>query len=121
MANILIIDDEEQIRNLLKRVFGKLGHTVVTAENGSVGLKILHQEVFDLVVTDIFMPEKEGMETIMEIKRDFPSVKIIAMSGGDRSGIDFLPMTKALGASNCISKPFSNEEIVKLFESVLAD
>ena len=88
MAKILVIDDEEQIRGLIKRIFQSRGHMVITADNGAVGLKMMAQESFDLVITDIFMPEKEGMETIIEIKRDFPTVKILAVSGGSTQGCD---------------------------------
>lgn len=119
MAKILVIDDEEQIRCLLQRIFQKYGHVVVTADNGAVGLRMMAQEPFDLVVTDIFMPEKEGMETIIEIKRDYPAVKILAMSGGNSQGCDYLPMTRPLGADACLNKPFSNEDIVKLVNGLL--
>jgi DNA-binding response OmpR family regulator len=119
MANILVIDDEEQIRTLLQRVFQMQGHSVVTADNGAVGLKLLMQEKFDLVITDIFMPEKEGLETIVEIKREFPAVKILAMSGGDSKGNDYLPMVKPLGADASLLKPFRNEEIINLVNSIL--
>ena len=119
MAKILVIDDEEQIRGLLKRVFQGQGHMVITANNGAVGLKMMAQERFDLVITDIFMPEKEGMETIIEIKRDFPDVKILAVSGGNSQGCDYLPMTKPLGADACLNKPFSNEDIVRVVNALL--
>ena len=119
MAKILVVDDETQIQGLLKRLLEGLGHLVITADNGSVGLKLLLQEQFDLVITDIFMPEKEGLETIMEIRRDFPTVKVIAMSGGDSSGCDYLPLTKPLGANGCLNKPFTNHEIVTLVQELL--
>jgi YesN/AraC family two-component response regulator len=119
MAKILVIDDEEQIRGLLKRLLKNKGHLVVTADNGAVGLKLLAQEVFDLVITDIFMPEKEGMETIIEIKREFPSVKILAVSGGDSQGCDYLPMARPLGADASLNKPFNNDDIIRLVEALL--
>jgi YesN/AraC family two-component response regulator len=119
MAKILVIDDEEQIRGLLKRIFQAQGHMVITADNGAVGLKMMAQEPFDLVITDIFMPEKEGMETIIEIKRDFPAVKILAVSGGDSQGSDYLPMTRSLGADASLNKPFSNDDIVNLVNGLL--
>ncbi len=80
---------------------------------------MMAQEPFDLVITDIFMPEKEGMETIIEIKRDYPVVKILAVSGGDSQGCDYLPMTKALGADASLNKPFSNEDIINLVNGLL--
>ncbi|MBI5556697.1 MAG: response regulator [Deltaproteobacteria bacterium] len=120
MAKILVIDDEEQIRALLKRIFESLDHFVFVAENGAVGLKMLAQEPFDLVITDIFMPEKEGMETIIEIKRDYPLVKIVAMSGGGSKGCDYLPMAKPLGADVCLNKPFTKEVIVSIVSGLLS-
>jgi YesN/AraC family two-component response regulator len=120
MAKILVIDDEEQIRGLLKCIFHSQGHLVITADNGAVGLKMMAQEPFDLVITDIFMPEKEGMETIIEIKRDFPAVKILAVSGRDSKGCDYLPMTRPLGADAYLNKPFSNADIVRLVNGLLA-
>lgn len=120
MVKILVIDDEEQIRNLLVRILGDMGHAVKTAANGAVGLKMLRHEPVDLVITDIFMPEKEGLETIMEIRRDFPRIKIIAISGGDRDGCDYLPMTRPLGANRCLHKPFARDEMIKAVEELLA-
>ena len=102
MAKILVIEDEELIRRLLKRIFQSQGHLVITVDNGAVGLKMMAQEPFDLVITDILMPEKEGMETIFEIKRDFPAVKILAVAGGDSKGCDYLSMTRPRGAAACL-------------------
>jgi CheY-like chemotaxis protein len=78
------------------------------------------REPFDLVITDILMSEKEGMETIIEIKRDFPAVKIVAVSGGDSKGCDYLSIIKPLGADACLNKPFSNEDIIRLVNGLLA-
>lgn len=119
MAKILVVDDDQQIRSLLMRVFVSSGYDVRTAENGAVGIKMLREEAADLLVTDILMPEKEGIETIMEVKRDFPGMKIVAISGGDRDGCDFLPMTKPLGADCSLRKPFSLEEISKVVKELL--
>ncbi len=119
MARILVIDDDEPIRQFLERLLRNKGHLVVTADNGAMGLKILSKEKFDLVITDIFMPEKEGMETIIEVKREFPSVKIIAMSGGDRQGFDYLPMAKPLGADASLNKPFNNEDMIRQVDVLL--
>ena len=119
MAKILVIDDDPQIRTLLTRVFTSSGHDVRAAENGAVGVKMLGEEHADLMVTDLLMPEKEGLETIMEVKRDFPDMKIVAISGGDRDGCDFLPMTKPLGADHSLRKPFSISEISQIVEDLL--
>jgi DNA-binding NarL/FixJ family response regulator len=81
----------------------------------------MSKKTADLVITDLFMPEKEGLETIMELQRDFPEVKIIAISGGDRKGtLDFLPMSRKLGASIALKKPFGVDDILNAVSSLLA-
>ena len=82
MSRILIIEDEESIRKMLKKLFEISGHSVLEAPDGETGCQIYRNEKPDIIITDIFMPEKEGLETIKEIKRDFPDIKIIAISGG---------------------------------------
>jgi YesN/AraC family two-component response regulator len=82
MANILIIDDDQQILNMLSQILKRAGYGVVEALDGKQGLKLYRENPTDLIITDIIMPEKEGLETIMELQRDFPDVKIIAISGG---------------------------------------
>lgn len=119
MARILVIDDEEAIRVLLKKILENAGHSVEVAQNGKVGLEKQHQQPAELVITDLFMPEKEGLETIMELQRDFPGVKIVAMSGGDRKGnMDFLGMTIKLGAHKALKKPFTMAEVVETVNSL---
>ena len=120
MARILVIDDEQPIRDLLKKALEKAGHGVEVAPNGKVGIEIQHQHPADLVITDLFMPEKEGLETIMELKRDFPDIKIIAISGGDRKGtLDFLPMSEKLGAHIAMKKPFTISEVLEAVNNLL--
>ncbi|MBC8317568.1 MAG: response regulator [Desulfobulbaceae bacterium] len=120
MAGILVIDDEESIRILLKKILEREGHSVAMAPNGKVGLEMQSQQAADVVITDIFMPEKEGMEVIMELRRNFPEVKIVAMSGGDRKGnMDFLGMTEKLGAHKTLKKPFTLNDVLEVVQSVL--
>ena len=93
MARILIIDDDEQVRRYLRKILEAQGHEVVAASDGKLGIELCREEPTDLIITDIFMPEKEGLETIGELRRDYPDVKIIAISGGGRTGnLDFLPL-----------------------------
>ena len=82
MAVVLVIEDDDHLRGLLRAVLERAGHTVEDAPNGAAGLKRFYSHPADVVVTDIIMPEKEGLETIIELKRDHPEVKIIAISGG---------------------------------------
>ena len=85
MAGILIIDDDVHIRTILRKTLQSEGYQVVEASNGNEGVRLYREKPVELIITDLIMPEKEGIETIMELGRDFPDVKIIAMSGGDKS------------------------------------
>ena len=106
MCRILVIDDEKPIRDLLKKAFERKGYEVDTAENGQVGIELFQKSPADLIITDIIMPVKEGLETITELRRDYPNVKIIAMSGGLRYGPELnLSAAKTLGANMTFSKP----------------
>jgi CheY-like chemotaxis protein len=96
------------------------GHQVSAAENGRVGLERMRREDCDLVIADIIMPEMEGMETITVIRREFPDLPIIAMSGGGRIGnLDYLESARLLGVAATIPKPFTQEELCRVVDSVL--
>lgn len=114
MARILVIEDEEAIRELCRRVLVRAGHEVVDAANGEVGLRLYRQDPTDLIITDLFMPEKDGIETIRELRRDFPAVRILAISGGAKSApsVTFLRVAAHLGAVETLAKPFSMEELL---------
>ncbi len=120
MAHILIIDDEDMVRLTLRKMLEKAGHSVSEAADGSLGLKAFKAKPPDLVITDIIMPEKEGIETIVEIKKERPDMKIIAISGGGRIGnLDFLAVAKQLGANEVLSKPFERQSVIELVEKCL--
>ena len=120
MPRILIIDDEIQIRTLLRRIFEHEGYEVIDAPDGKVAISLHREEPADLIITDLVMPEKDGIETIMELKKGFPEVKIIAMSGGGRvGGGDYLMMAKGLGAMRTFSKPIEKEELLKAVRELL--
>ncbi len=120
VARILIIDDEDQTRKMLCQALERAGYEVVTARDGSEGLQLFRTILADLIITDILMPEKEGLETIMELRREFPNVKIIAMSGGGHKGdLDFLEVAKRLGAQRTLQKPFHLQEVFQLVAEVL--
>ena len=122
MARILVIDDERAIRDVLKRLFQLDGHVVVVAENGHAGLVQLRRQAVDLVVTDMTMPVKGGIETLAEVRRDFPAMKVIAMCGGwPGSALDPLMLAHDLGARREIRKPFEIEEMRRAAREVLAE
>jgi len=122
MALIVLIDDDESLRTMLTKMCERLGHEVLAESNGSLGLKRVRQARPQVVITDILMPEKEGVETIMELRREFPKLKIIAMSGGGRnSASDYLSMARKFGAAFTLAKPFGREELKNALESVLAE
>ena len=121
MARILIIDDDDQFRTMLKTMLEKAGYNdIEEAANGSIGMKLFRQHPFDLVITDIIMPDKEGIEIIAELTRDYPRIKIIAMSGGGRIGPQsYLDMAKHLGASRTLAKPFKHSDLIDVVQELL--
>lgn len=119
---ILVIDDEESVRFVVKEMLEFEGYEVTTASNGKVGLQLFRKDPTDLILTDIFMPEMEGLETIRELHRDFPQLKIIAMSGGGESGmLSFLSFAKRFGALRTLRKPFSREELLATVRELLPE
>lgn len=106
MAKILIIDDEEGVRKLLREILVEEGHEVVMAENGREGMAHFESQSFDLVITDLIMPEQEGVETIQKVLSHKPQTKIIAMSGGGVGDKEtYLSVAKKLGAREIFPKP----------------
>ena len=121
MARILIIDDDVKFLKMFRQILERAGHEVMEASDGRLGAKIFRQERPELIITDIFMPEQEGIETIIELKREFPMVKIIAMSGGGRKGnLDILTMAETLGADRSLSKPFERQEMLDAIEELVS-
>lgn len=121
MPRILLIDDDEAVRMVLRTSLEIMGHEVAVAGNGREGLAMALAGKYDLVITDLIMPEKEGIETIQELHRLQPALKIIAMSGGGRgNAADYLPLAGLLGASRTMAKPFSHEELERAVKEVLA-
>jgi len=123
MARILIIDDDKPFRVMLRIMLENAGYKdIKEAENGYIGMKLIRKSPFDLVITDIVMPEKEGIETIMELRRDFHAVKIIAMSGGGKIGPGtYLEMAGHLGAGRTLEKPFQQSELVDAVRGLLGE
>lgn len=122
MARLLVIDDDLEFRSMLVEMLRRADYDVVQGSDGRVAMKVLREEPIDIVITDIVMPEKEGLETIKELRREFPEVKIIAMSGGGRIGPrNYLSIAKALGAQRTFEKPIDNDEIKQAIQELLAD
>ncbi len=118
---ILLIDDDTLIRRSVARVLMQNGHDVVTAEDGLRGIELYRREKFDLIVTDIYMPRQEGIETILTLRREDRATKIIAISGGGRTGnTDALEMARLLGADDVIEKPFRTDQLLAQIEAVMA-
>lgn len=119
LKTVLVIDDEAIVRMTLARMLELAGYRVLQAANGVEGLKVFAREHIDLVICDIIMPEKEGIETIGEIRCKNRTVKIIAMSGGGRMGSGgFLDMAMRLGADHTLAKPFDREDLKSLLRVV---
>ena len=120
MSKILVIDDDELIRSLLRNFLERDGYEVMEAENGKIGLKLVRENGADLVITDLIMPEKEGIETIRELRRDFSDVKIIAISGGGAIGPEtYLQMAKSMGAHRVFEKPFNLQEMSEAIRELM--
>jgi len=120
MKRILIIEDEDRLRNMLRLSLERLGYTVAEARDGAEGLAQFAKQSPDLVLTDLVMPEKEGLETIQELSKRKPGLKIIAMTGGGRSDArDTLKMALHFGASLALSKPFALDSLASAVENLL--
>lgn len=120
MPIIVVVDDDEEVRQTLVRILEGVGHTVHPAADGDSGIALCDSVAPDLVITDILMPEKEGIETIRELKRLHPSLRIVAISGGGRAGIlDFLDMARALGADEVLQKPFRRSELLEVVDRLI--
>ncbi len=121
MTHILVIDDEELVRISLEEVLAGAGHKVSLANDGEQGIKMCKESHFDVVITDIIMPNKEGVETILELKEHYPDVKIIAISGGARDKADsYLEIAYSLGANKSLTKPFSSKTILDCVDDVMS-
>ena len=116
-AKILIIDDEDVVRRTICQMLLRAGHEVEEAANGVAGLAALRRQPVELVITDIIMPEMEGVETVMCIRQEFPHIRVIAISGGGRTGnFDFLATAEKLGAVRVLQKPFKRAALLEAVE-----
>ena len=120
MALILLIDDHAALRQTLRRILLGEGHEVLEAANGRVGMTLFERHNPTLVITDILMPDQDGIETILDMRRRDAGAKIIAMSGGEAVRQDlYLDAARKLGADEVVRKPFRADEIVALVDRLL--
>jgi len=120
MARILVIDDQDSIRRVVRRALEQDGHEVFDASDGELGMEILESHSFDIVITDIFMPGQDGIVTLRQVRKRFPQVKVIVISGGDSTGMmDLRQDAELLGAVKSLQKPFNAREIMDVVRSVL--
>lgn len=121
MKRIMVMDDDENVRKLLTTILSDEGYDVESASNGLQGGKLQHEKPFDLVVTDLFMPGKDGIEIIQEIRNDYPGTRIIAISGGGNVGdVDLLKVSRALGADLVLTKPFMPDDLLEAVGKLLS-
>ena len=120
VSRILIIDDDADIRRLLKAALEKQQHVVIEADNGSDGLRRWREGKPELVITDLVMPGKDGLDTLFEMVNLDPGVKVIAMTGGSwREAVDRLHDARLFGAVRTVAKPFTLSEMLRVIGEVL--
>ena len=124
MLKIVVVDDEKIIRTLLNEILGKAGHEVFVTGTADEAFEIVKEKSPDILITDIFMPEKSGLELIMEVRKSFPTIKTIAISGDSISRAgghrDCLKLASTLGCELILEKPFTRNEVIEAVEKVSA-
>ena len=132
MAEILIVDDEEQVRTALKQVLERAGYEVAVAATGNEGLELMQQEGADLVITDVIMPGIDGITTARKIREKFRDTRIIVMSGGGKAAPDpyepdaistrsYLASADSAGADRTLTKPFDRQDILRAVKNLLEE
>ncbi|HCI56391.1 MAG TPA: response regulator [Bacteroidales bacterium] len=120
MAGIMIVEDQAEFREMLKEALLRRKYSIIVASDGKEAMLKFKASVVDLVVTDILMPEEDGLKVIMKLKEIKPGIKIIAISGGGKAGPgNYLNLAKALGADDILSKPFSLNTLISRIEELL--
>lgn len=120
MERILIIDDESPIRSMIRLILEREGYTVTEASDGAEGIRCFREKPADLVITDLIMPNKDGIGLILELKKEFSTAKIIAMSGGGLNRPEgYLRGAKKLGAAYTLSKPINRQELLRAVKDAL--
>lgn len=118
IAKVLVVDDDSAVRELVRALLEQNNYEVREAADGEAALAALKADTFDIILLDILMPRKEGLETIIELKQRFPALTVYAMSAsGARKGHDFLSLAAKFGAHGILQKPFSPDELFALLAS----
>jgi len=122
MPLVLVIDDEARVRQQVRRILAAASHEVIEAADGEIGVALLREQRPSVVITDIVMPKKDGIETIREIRCVSPNTRIIAISGGHGGPSDmlYLDVAKKLGADAILAKPFRKADLLQTIARVLA-
>jgi len=119
-VRVLVIEDDADLRKLIHEYLEMEGHEVVSAADGHEGMQCQRTRPADVVVTDILMPGKEGIQTIFELRREFPATKVIAMSGGsERKDLDYLAVALQVGAATSLKKPFRLEQLARAMRELI--
>ena len=119
---ILVIDDDSHLRGILCQMFEQAGYEVADARNGTEAVQMYHEKPADLVIADILMPEKDGFETFIELKKNYPTIKYFVISGGGRLGPEsYLKLAKKIGVLRTFAKPFDCREMLDAVALTLKD
>lgn len=121
MPSVLVVDDEDQIRLMLRTALEQAGYDVIEGRSGKEAVDQYRREPTDLVIMDILMPDKDGLESIIELRQEFPDAKIIAVTGGGAQDgtLDFLDVARMLGATRAFRKPFELKELLEAVDAEL--
>ncbi len=120
MTRVLVVEDDSNLRNIVRCILQKAGYEVIEACNGIEAADKIAEFSIQLVITDILMPDREGIETIVGLRRKYPNVKIIAMSGGGKGGADhYLDMAREFGADQTMHKPFDKADLLDAVEDLI--
>jgi len=120
VPRILVIDDDPDVRGSLSKILTRAGYEVAVAADGAAGIKLQHNEPADVIITDIFMPGVDGLQTIRQLKKEGSGVRIIAVSGGDRTGtVDLKEHARLMGAFKVLAKPFEMHDVLAAVKEAL--
>lgn len=122
LARILVIEDDDILRALMRKMLTRSGYEVVEAADGSYAVQLYREHDIDLIVTDLFMPDTEGMEVIRQLRQESQEAKIIAISGGSSfDSIDYLDVARLIGAAKTLNKPFGSRELLEAVDELLSE